>query len=257
MERMARCIYMALVITDARGQINHRSVSSHAPIYLRQSGPCQRLKHTIPRGWRHRHPLSLRPLYATVRSRTPPPILTIRGSVLDSITVTEVPFNHPKLINGTIKHIPTSARTACADHLSGILRRIENSPDVVQNWADLLGFGNSILAVPPRAGKRNNLTKLIKNRITGSSVGPTGESSDGSRKHRKSKARTPEEHLSTAVSSKIEDGNLRAAVRMLCSDDRVAEVNEATFTKLLAKHPPTAAQALICLNPLCLVRRCK
>lgn len=46
------------------------------------------------------------------------------------------------------------------------------------------------------------------------------------------------EQLARLVKSKVEDGNLRAAVRILTSDDGLAESNESTFQQLLEKHPP-------------------
>ena len=48
---------------------------------------------------------------------------------------------------------------------------------------------------------------------------------------------SPNGQLAAAISSKIEDGNIRAAVRILCSEDKPATVSEETFNKLLAKHP--------------------
>ena len=42
---------------------------------------------------------------------------------------------------------------------------------------------------------------------------------------------------SAAVTSKLEDGNIAAAVRILCSDDTPAEFSEETLAKLSEKHP--------------------
>ena len=43
--------------------------------------------------------------------------------------------------------------------------------------------------------------------------------------------------LVTRVSTKLEEGDFRGAVRLVCSEDSVAEHNDATIAALLAKHP--------------------
>ena len=44
--------------------------------------------------------------------------------------------------------------------------------------------------------------------------------------------------LSRAVTSKVEDGNIRAAVRLLCSEDKPADCTDVVLAALRAKHPP-------------------
>ena len=43
--------------------------------------------------------------------------------------------------------------------------------------------------------------------------------------------------LPAAITSKVEAGNFRAAVRLLCSEETVAPSNDDTFVALKAKHP--------------------
>ena len=51
----------------------------------------------------------------------------------------------------------------------------------------------------------------------------------GSVPNRKSKVRPPDEILGAIVTSKIEDGNLKAAVRIICSDEFMAPDNDNTY----------------------------
>ena len=46
--------------------------------------------------------------------------------------------------------------------------------------------------------------------------------------------------MTAAVTSKIEDGNIKAAIRIICSEDKPALDNKDTFTKLTDKHPKAA-----------------
>src|SRR6218665_2205285 len=46
-----------------------------------------------------------------------------------------------------------------------------------------------------------------------------------------------EQSVATAVASKLEDGNIRAAVRILCSSDKPENVDRETLEELRSKHP--------------------
>src|SRR6218665_2976987 len=41
----------------------------------------------------------------------------------------------------------------------------------------------------------------------------------------------------SVISSKLEEGNITAAVRILCSDDKLAPINAETLEELRLKHP--------------------
>jgi len=102
-------------------------------------------------------------------------------------------------------------------------------------WSALLGFAQHVLKQPPRGGKRHNLTSTIKKRT----IEPVYQhDSCDEDTETKFKRKTPLDVMAAAVSAKIEDGNIRAALRILCSDDKPAEATQETLTKLEAKHPP-------------------
>ena len=143
-------------------------------------------------------------------------------------------FAHPNLKGGTIKHIPKSVRGGCAAYLVDILNKIVSDPEDLRTWTSLLAMGEDILLAPKRTGKKHNLAALIRKRINGE----TGHTSERDGKTKNLKSRSPEESLSAIVTSKIEDGNLRAAVRILCSEESIAPDNEETFKELCLKHPP-------------------
>jgi hypothetical protein len=45
------------------------------------------------------------------------------------------------------------------------------------------------------------------------------------------------EFLSAAVTAKVEDGNIKAAIRILCSEEKLATDVKASYEKLLERHP--------------------
>jgi hypothetical protein len=51
------------------------------------------------------------------------------------------------------------------------------------------------------------------------------------------KKKNAEVMLSAAVTAKVEDGNIKAAIRMLCSDEKPATDVKASYEKLLERHP--------------------
>ena len=100
-------------------------------------------------------------------------------------------FTHPTLVRRTIKQIPKSARPA---------------PNNLHAWEDLLNFGRDVLIQPLRGGKRHSLTSIIKKR-TIEPFKADNETVTQSYRAKKQDAK--------AVSAKIEDGNLKAAIRIM------------------------------------------
>jgi len=72
----------------------------------------------------------------------------------------------------------------------------------------------------------------------------------GSKHHRLKKTVNFEQiHLAKAVSMKLEEGNYRGAVRLICSDDVHAPLTDATLLALRLKHPNAPADRWIPRRP--------
>ena len=144
-----------------------------------------------------------------------------------------------------IKHIPKSARPACATHLAHLFRQVAAHPDVEQHWLAIINWARQVLCSPKRGGKRHNVANVIKKRIDkldDSSISEPPLASDtcnavgGNKRQHYS--------LREAISAKMEDGNIRAAVRLLCSDEHPAEFSASTLNQLRQKHPPAPPDRL-------------
>ena len=48
---------------------------------------------------------------------------------------------------------------------------------------------------------------------------------------------TPEQQIAATAAAKLEDGDVEGAVRILCSDDKLAVVNTTTLNELSGLHP--------------------
>jgi len=136
-------------------------------------------------------------------------------------------LTHPTLARRTVKHIPKSARPACAKQYAELLRQCTSDPYNVLAWQDLLNFGRDVLLQPVRGGKRHNLASTIKKRI----VEPYN--ADNEPIIHRAKKRDAATVLAKAVTAKIEDGNLRAAIRIMCSEDKPAPNSDSVYTQLL------------------------
>ena len=155
-------------------------------------------------------------------------------------------------MNGPIiKHIPKSARTACANLLINILKLIKYDPNDVTAWVLLLHFARIILAKPNRTGQTNSLSSIIKKRTTDYLLlTPELIKESAPQVRPVSHSHNVDDQLSKLITAKIEDGNIRAALRVLLSDDTLAEVNDATFAKLQDRHPHAAENRQNVPDPL-------
>jgi len=153
-----------------------------------------------------------------------------------SITDSSLPprFGHPSLPRPTIKHIPRLARPSCAISLSEVFRKITRNPKNLTAWSDLLSFGSTVLQAPSRAGKRHSLTSTIKKRVA---LFDSGIAVEQDSNCKGSSTFCKRDSIASVVRSKIEDGNVSAAVRILCSDETLADGNIDTLNKLKEKHP--------------------
>ena len=89
------------------------------------------------------------------------------------------------------------------------------------SWVRLLSFAKKCLQTPIRGSKRWNLANLMKKQVNqdlptieGHTTGPP-EQSKPTKKHNQM------EQLALRVSSKLEEGNCRGAVRLACIEDAI------------------------------------
>src|SRR6218665_337825 len=121
-----------------------------------------------------------------------------------------------------MKHIPKAARFACSQALENILASIVSNPDDIENWHQLLRFAPSVLAQLPQHGKCRQKAHRQQEDVREED----GNAEDESGSQRKVDQR---QLFLAAMNAKIEEGNIRAASRILCSQDRPTE---ATFDSL-------------------------
>ena len=164
----------------------------------------------------------------------------ICSSQSTDIDVSPTLIQHPHISGPIIKHIPKSARNVCAILLSDILQQIIHDCNNVNAWSLLLNFGAVVLAKPSSSDQHTSLSTIIKKRVINylQHDQSTGNNFTGRQLQRNT---CTDEKLSKLITAKIEDGNIRAALRILFSDDTTAENNDDTYNKLLERHPKAAS----------------
>jgi len=116
-------------------------------------------------------------------------------------------LGHPSLSGNIIKHIPRSPRPHYAAQLITTIKQVIIQPEDVTVWSQLLNYSEKLLLVPPRSGRKHNIANVVKKRTMDAT--PTAAVHKPTRPH--STPRSDEgSALTTAVRSKLEDGNIRA-----------------------------------------------
>ena len=109
--------------------------------------------------------------------------------------------------------------------LTSIINAILANSDVFSSWHRLFLFSAHCLSVPPRGGCHRSLTKIVNNQIQSESDPPLPLKLQPGQK----KQKDPLEYLATRVSSKIEEGDFKGAIRLATSDDKFAQDNATYF----------------------------
>ena len=140
-------------------------------------------------------------------------------------------FEHPQFGLPIIKHIPKSVRLSCNAYLSALLSKLCATPINISHRRAFLNFAPSFLFKPRRAGKRQNLSSIIKKRF-GDAQAPqpsaNAEVYDNVHQHRITKARS----LASLIASKMEDGDVSSAIRLLHLEDKPVYNSDDIYQKL-------------------------
>ena len=140
-------------------------------------------------------------------------------------------FEHPQFGLPIIKHIPKSVRLSCNAYLSALLSKLCATPINISHRRAFLNFAPSFLFKPRRAGKRQNLSSIIKKRL-GDAQAPqpsaNAELYDNVHQHRITKARS----LASLIASKMEDGDVSSAIRLLHLEDKPVYNFDDIYQKL-------------------------
>ena len=131
-----------------------------------------------------------------------------------------------------LKRIPHASRHLAASKLASILDEVTMKNDFT-SWSRLLQFSHRCFGIPTRGCRRRSLATLINRQLQEEAIPSISQCpKPGNRPS------DPLRTLARRVSSKLEEGDYRGAVRTACSEDSVADITEEVISELKAKHPP-------------------
>jgi len=142
------------------------------------------------------------------------------GNATDSSTDTTESneLSHPPWIR-LIDRIPKAARISCSSLLTEIIRRIIDNPNDKGAWREMLHFGPTILAKPKRGGANRNLSNVIIKRVAAWDEKNRTTHPEQYFDRGYNKRTTDDSRLAAAITRKLEAGNFRAAIRLICSSE--------------------------------------
>ena len=143
--------------------------------------------------------------------------------------------NFSKKRTPTLNRVPKGARKSLAELFQKLLTELLRDPTDANKWLHLLTMTKQCLKQPTRGGKKYNLTAHVRKQITdfSSSEDLTRTSENGPSRP----ARKRESSLNSRVSKKMDAGDVKGALRAVCSDDSIAPDIAETLQQLAEKHP--------------------
>ena len=140
-----------------------------------------------------------------------------------------------------LKRIPKGARLAAANLLQKLISDVLLHPSSSFSWSRLLGFSTSCLVKPKRGGKSRNLTTSVVNQIRQYELCTDSDPPSHPPAPSTKSSKTCDQVIAAMASAKLEDGDVKGAVRLLCSDDKFAVPDHSTLAALSRLHPAAPA----------------
>ena len=149
-----------------------------------------------------------------------------------------------RFVKGRIlRFVPRGSRVQWASTLTECIDRILQDPADPAYWRRLLLAPSLCLKQPERGGhnRRPSLASVVNKQcstfLSSSDLLSVATPSDTSHT-RVRKFRNNDSRLPGIVSRKLDEGDIKGAVRLVSSSDTIAPFDEATLLKLREKHPP-------------------
>ena len=166
------------------------------------------------------------------------------ADLFDTSSAPTPSVGHPTRGAPILKRLPKGVRPSASTVLQHLIQTVVRDPQTSDHWGRLFSFAPACFVRPGRGGKSRNLTSLVKRQIeafdSGASGFDTPRASDiPVRKHAATRKGVSEaEQVARRASVKLEEGDVKGAIRLLSSRDTLAPATQATLTSLRSLHPP-------------------
>jgi len=147
-----------------------------------------------------------------------------------------------------LKRVPKSSRIPAAEKLGETLRQVIDNPDCVDKWIDLLLFTFSCFGVPGQRGGKRHISSLAS-KINAAVASFPSTSPSVRHPPQPAKLSHSPDNMAERVSSKLEEGDIRGAIRLAASEDTMAPYDDVTVAALRTKHPARATSETLPPTP--------
>jgi len=131
-------------------------------------------------------------------------------------------IQHPVRSGPILKRIPKNARVYVGNIVVKLINDVISHPTSVTCWSRPLGFPSACLAKPSRGGKsKNHTTHQVQQYEAGAEISPALSTRQTTAQRCSTSAKTPEQQIEATAAAKLEDGDVKGAMRILCSDDKL------------------------------------
>ena len=192
--------------------------------------------------------------YAALQTPSYPATSIVMGGVVEpnvdgGVSHDQLPpssFTPPHSSARILRWIPKGARASAATLLQSLLLNVVHDPSSGTNWSRLMGYAAACFGRPDRGGRSNNLTTAVLRAVgdyerNDSVLG--GDNRQFTRGGRRGKAAKGDDKREAKIAfracQKMCDGDVRRAVRILCSQDEFLPADQARLRQLQDLHPPT------------------
>ena len=142
-----------------------------------------------------------------------------------------------------LRRMPCLSQPSAARKLAAIIEQVVSRNDV-PSWARLFQFPRRCLRCPQQGGRQWTLASSVSKQVSKENGDPDELYSIRSY-GRPPKSRKSMEALAIRVSSKLEEGDYRGAVRLACSRATITEQSPSTIEAMNLKHPPQYSNSII------------
>ena len=160
-------------------------------------------------------------------------------SSISTTNIHSIVVSHPSISHPLIKRLPRGARVRASVVLTRLIGNVVRDQDQTQSWVRLLGFASVCLARPDRGGKSRNLTTLVTRQIDEYERGTSVQRKDVTNPRvRSTRGQEGEgDYFTKRASARLEEGDIKGAMRALSSNDSLAPATSTTHAALVSLHP--------------------
>ncbi len=145
------------------------------------------------------------------------------GNSIEQLTSESLLHSIQACTGPIIKYVPSSARSCVAEALHVVINNIVKYNDLA-SWVKLFVFPNACLRSPPKKRKDFSLATIVKKQTTDFMLlKDAQEILDKCRFHQiiRNKSKTNKQNIAKLVSSKLDEGDVKGAIRIATSDNSI------------------------------------